>query len=73
MTIERKNTETLSRAQISDLFDLLVRLDHHRVDLKHAMEKAWDSKDYRDVHDHLRQAQATLGMACGLFDSDKPA
>lgn len=67
MSIEQQSATPLKRDDAMELFELLIALDHHRVDLKHAMEKAWDLGDYKQVQVHLLSAQDTLNKACQLF------
>ncbi len=67
MSIKPQLTTALKRDDAMQLFELLIALDHHRVDLKHAMEKAWDSQDYSQVQMHLFSAKDTLSKACQFF------
>ncbi|MDD0998497.1 hypothetical protein M5G20_21875 [Pseudomonas sp. TNT2022 ID1044] len=73
MSIEQQAAITLKRDDAMQVFELLIALDHHRVDLKHAMERAWDSQDYTQVRAHLFSAQDTLSDACQLFLQKEPA
>jgi hypothetical protein len=71
MSIEQQPAKALKRDQARELFELLIALDHNLIDLKFAMEKAWSSEDYIQVHAHLFSAQGTLNRACQLFAPEK--
>lgn len=67
MSIKQQPSKALNKEQAMELFELLIALDHHRVDIKHAMEKAWNSEDYSQVHAYLLSAKETLDKACNLL------
>lgn len=67
MSIEQQPTIALKRDQAWELFELLIALDHNLIDLKFAMDKAWDSEDYSQVHAQLLSAHGTLRKACQIF------
>ena len=71
MSIEKQPIITLNRDDVMQVFELLIALDHHRVDLKHAMEKASISQDFSQVQTYLLAAKATLSKACQVFPQPK--
>lgn len=73
MSIEKQPAIALKRDDAMQLFELLIALDHHRVDLKHAMKKAWKSEDYTHVREHFLATQDTLSDACQLLLQDVSA
>lgn len=73
MSTEQQLATSLNRDDAMQIFELLIALDHHRVDLKHAMDKAFESGDYTQVCEHLFAAQDTLSDACQVFLPDESA
>lgn len=71
MSTKQQPAAPMNKDTSRQLFELLIALDHHQIDLKHAMEKAWESEDYTQVREHLFATQDTLSDACQLLLQDK--
>lgn len=70
MSIEQQPTNPLKRDQVWELFELLIALDHNLIDLKFAMEKAWEAGEHALLQVHLLSAQGTINKACQLLNPE---
>lgn len=59
--------EPATRDQLHNLSDVLVALDHRLIDLRHALENAYESENLMVVHGQFMATRAMVNEACAAF------